>query len=303
MLDNPLETFWLYSCLDKPYVPYHDLQEYPDVIRDRLLDLGFLKEGPASQSIMCNWCGEDAGEVEMIERVDGTRVFTAYCPECGLLHVEPDQMRQWFPDYTAVAEWLGRQLQCRGNWETVLPQKLWNVGRAAIAGQSRPIWVARTLDEDTKRFLPDGKQPIFFVIFPQYDRAKVSDPDRMFSISELTHIESGELRFDVEVVHDQIESVMANLEPAVPVPRKDAKRASVTKSLKNELHQHILSMKSLLANTDEKLPRLTQRELATRLGETEPMISRILKEADELLRILWQTANDPDMIRRYARRA
>ena len=304
MPSDPLELFWLCAQAEKPVLTYDQFRAIPNDVRTTLLDAGLLREGQPSRTVECDGCDEGhVEEVQQIDCADGRRRFFISCPECTSVEINPKRLKQWVPDYGKVAELLHHNLNCTGTIQVVVPQTLWNIGRAPLAGQSRPIWLARAINDEVKQNLPTGKQPILFIIFPQQGRADCFDSDRTFQISQLVSVENGRLHFDIEAVKAQLGYMAENNAPDPKVSRKDAKRAAAIKAAKKELHQHILSMKSLLANTDQKLPHLTQKQLAERLKASETMVSNILtKEPDELLGILWQTANNPDMIRKYSRK-
>ncbi|MBI9017337.1 MAG: hypothetical protein JEZ07_08775 [Phycisphaerae bacterium] len=303
-MTDPLNVFWLCAYNDNSILTYDDFIAISKPVRDILLNTGLFRQGPSSSSVECDSC--DAGHIEEViqkDYPDGKRRFFIPCPHCISVQIAPERLQQWIPDYQKAAELLYQSLDCKGSSQTILPNLLWNIGRAALAGQSRPVWLARVINAEVRHYLPSGKQPLLFVIFPQQYRVDNFDPDRIFQMSELTSLSDGQLRFDVDAVESQLGYLIATGQSACKAPRKDAKRASVIKAAKHELHNHILSMKSLLANSDDILPRFSQRDLARRLGESEPMISRILKEPDELLGILWKTVNDEYMIRQYRRKS
>jgi len=99
----------------------------------------------------------------------------------------------------------------------------------------------------------------------------------------------------------------APIPPVKKQLKRRAQRDATIGALKRELHERILSMKSALRNAEETgkpfdLPRLTQKELAAAINATESSVSRAIREGNDLeLKILLQTANDAEMIRRYSR--
>jgi len=302
--NNPLELFWLLAHADSPVLTYDQFRLIPENVREALLATELLKETQPSRTVECDGCEDGhVEEVQQMDYPDGKRRFFISCPECTCVEVDPKRLRRWVPDYSKVADFLHQILNCNGSVQAIIPQSLWNIGRAALAGQSRPIWLARAITDEVKQNLPTGKQPILFIVFPQQNEVDCFEPDRTFQISQLIFVEENKLTFDIDTVKLQLGCVVESLPLQPKASRKDAKRAAAIKAAKKELHQHILSMKSLLANTDQKLPRLTQKQLAERLKASETMVSNILtKEPDELLGILWQTANNPDMIRKYSRK-
>ncbi len=89
--------------------------------------------------------------------------------------------------------------------------------------------------------------------------------------------------------------------------RKRGPRATTIDALKRELHDHILSMKSMISQAEKddatfELPHLTQKELAGRIGEEEWTVSRAISDgSDRELAILLETAKSVEMIRKYSR--
>ncbi|MCW5775345.1 MAG: winged helix-turn-helix domain-containing protein [Phycisphaeraceae bacterium] len=87
--------------------------------------------------------------------------------------------------------------------------------------------------------------------------------------------------------------------------RKRASRATALDGLKRELREHLRAAKAHYHATAtrgraELLPRPTQQDLAKRLGVSEPTVSRCLNdEPDQELKVLWASAEDIDLVRKY----
>ncbi len=304
MQAEQLNSFWHCAQTNNPVLSYEQFREIPVDSRQAMLAAGLLKEGQPSRSVECDGCEDGhVEEVRQVEYPDGKRRFFISCPECSCVEVKPERLRQWVFDYGKIIDLLYKNLNCRGKSQAIIARTFWHVGAAALAGQSRPVWLARTITPMTKELMPTGKLPILFKIFPGQYQVDNFDSDRMFELCELIFIKDGELKLDVDTIKNQMGYVIETQTPVPQPPRKDANRAAVIKAAKKELHQHILSMKSFLASGNPKLPHLTQKQLAKQINASETMVSNILaKEPDELLRILWQTANDPDKIRKYSRK-
>jgi hypothetical protein len=296
-----LEWFWQSALTENPVLTYDQFKAIPEEERRLYLSTGLLKEGPISRTVECDGCQEGhVEEVIQMDYPDGKRRFFIPCPECFTVEVKPERLRQWFSDYRPIAKLLYQSLNCRGLVKEILADTLWNIGQAPLAGQSHPIWLARSLTKEIAPFLPQRKLPLLFVIAPIHSETEF-DPDRTFEMSSLVTLKDNSLYLNTEIIQQQLASQTPPTKSARP--RIDARRAFTIQAAKRELHNHILSMKSLLANTNERLPRLTQKELARRLGESEATISRILNEnTDEILAILWKTVNNESLIRWYHRK-
>ncbi len=88
---------------------------------------------------------------------------------------------------------------------------------------------------------------------------------------------------------------------------KQASRDATVGALKRELHERILSLKSAIRHADDTgssfdLPRLTQKELAAAIMVSGSSVSRAINGSDDpWLKILLQTVESQDMIRKYSR--
>ena len=304
MPSNPLDLLWLSAGAESPVFAKAQLDELPEDFRNFLTGHKLLKQAQPAKSVECPGCEE--GHVEEVQHLvlpDDQRKFYIHCPESGCVQIESHQLLQWAPDYNVLANFLHNKIGCKGEVRALISGKLWSLGRAALAGQSREVFLTRYICDDVKHKLPTGKQPILFIVFPYHNQSVPFEPERTFQLSHLLTMDGDQIHFNIEAVKMQIGYIAETQTPTPKAPRKDAKRAAVIKAAKKELHSHILSMKSLLANGDPKLPRLTQKQLAKRINASRTMVSNILtKEPDELLTILWRTANDPELIRKYSRK-
>jgi hypothetical protein len=298
---DPLEILWLLAHTKSPVLSYDQFMEIAFDTRQAILAAGLLKEGRPSRCVECDGCEDGhVEEVEQIEYPDGKRRFFIPCPECTCVEVDPKRLRQWVPDYGKVAELLYQSLNCKGAIQTLMPQELWNIGRSPLAGQSRPVWVARTLTDFVKKNLPSGKQAILFVIFPNYNKIDCFDPDRVFQISRLVYIENGQLKFDIEAVSDQLESFVEQLS-IHKKPKRRQQRATTIDTLKKAIRKEIYSRKSLLLqNWNTELPPPRQKYFAEMLDISQASIYRALKDNDKELEILWNIVNDPEKIIDYS---
>lgn len=290
-----LDIFWDLAHLDNPVLSNDDLARFPAPLRPALIDARLVKPGRTANSVECDGCGEGhVGDVIRSTYPGGqTRLFIV-CPDCGRVPVAPERLRQWVPDYSAVGDLITAALQVKGARQEIVPGRLWDLGRAALAGQSRPVWLVRRFDATLRDRLPSDKLSVVFILGIRLRAAVGIDEDRVFEVRNLIAVEDGELVVDVDAVRGQLGEMVRSAPPKAERRTKDGNRAEAIKAAKRELHAHIISMKSLNAKMDVKLPRLTQKQLAERIGQTPSTLSRILnEEPDELLQILWKIAHKP----------
>ncbi len=301
MRAEQLDFFWHCAQTNNPVLSYEQFRKIPVDSCQAMLAAGLLKEGQPSRSVECDGCDEGhVEEVRQIEYPDRKRRFFISCPQCSSVQVKPERLRQWVFDYGKIAELLHRNLKCKGIIHQASLQTLWNVGMAPLAGQSRPVWLARTLTDEVKGILPSGKQAILFVIFPHYSKIDCFDPDRTFQMSQLVHVEDNQFQFDIDAVRYRLGAFVQQSTPHQK-PKRRSKRAATIDALKNALRNEIRSRKNASSqNWDIKLPPPEQKYFAKIIGVQPTSVHRALKDNDKELEILWQIVNDPEKIIDYS---
>jgi len=311
MSPDPLEIIWRCADTPEPLLAADEVCALAGTVFARLVRLGLLRQGETATNVTCDACTrQHVEEVFRVTYPDETTRFFIRCPEGGRVEVPRRRLLQWAVDYLPLLQALASSLSARGGLTEVVPGRVWNLGRAALAGRSRPVWVARGLAwPDAGRVaeaLPKGRSPVLFFLGQPPDGDLLEIPCE--SVIELRTVVS--LGEELSIDRDAIESQLGNID-APPTgktrARKHSARATTIASLKRELHQYIMSMKSRIRHADDagqvfELPRLTQKMLAKMIGATESSVSRAIRHGNDLeLKILLQTANDAEMIRRYSR--
>lgn len=290
--------------LDDPVLAYDDLMRTTRATREALVGAGLLAPYRTARSVTCDACAE--GHVEQVETVTRPNSVTQlfiYCPEYGRIEVEPDRLRQWFPDYRRVAPLLSEALECTGAPQELVPNRLWNLGRTAIARQSRPVWLVRRISDELRPRLPTDRVSLLFVmgIMPRAPLDIASE--RVFEVRHLVRVEDGGLCFDADAVQGQLGEVVRTT-PKARKRRKRAPRADATAAVKKVLRDQALMRKSVWKkNWGAALPPLTQKEVAEAAGVSQPTLSRILNDdsgdRDREAQLLWRILNDPEDLMRY----
>ena len=122
-----------------------DVEEWPAGRLERLLKAGFLHEAANARSVVCDACAE--GHVEEVQLLESPRGsgFRGYivCPENGRVHVPLARLRQWEIDLSGLAQALATALPAAGGHEEVVSGRVWLVGKSALGGQSRDVFLVR----------------------------------------------------------------------------------------------------------------------------------------------------------------
>jgi hypothetical protein len=305
-----LSIIWRCADYPAPLLTAEDLTSLPALAATRLRQLGILREGMTASHVACDACSE--GHVEAVDQIaypDGQTRFFINCPENGRTEVPRERLLQWSVDYSPLLQALASALSARGSPTEVIPGRVWNLGRAALAGKSKALWAGRGLSwpdaVQVAAALPKGRSPVVFFIGQPPDDGLLAVPrESIIELRTVLHLDK-----DLSVDAGAIESQMTGTaeEPKKKQAKKQTQRDATVGALKRELHQRILSLKSALRRAEDigepfELPRLTQKDLAAAIKASRSAVSRaVRKSGDRELGILLQTAEDIDLIRRYSR--
>ena len=310
MWRDPLDIIWRAADNPNPVFAAEDLDGMPPEIRARLMELNILRPSATATHVVCDACFEHHVEkVTSIKYPDKTTRFFIHCPKNRRVEVPRERLFQWTVDFEPILTSLATALSAKGSSTEIVPGRVWNLGRAALAGKSKPVWVARGLAwpdaGQLAQSIPKGRSPVLFYLGQAADDDLLRIPrESIVELRTVVHLDG-----DVVVDRDAIEAQLTNVEspPDKKPQKKQSPRDATVGALKRELHERILSMKSAIRNADDTgtafdLPRVTQRELAEAIKVSESSMSRAINESDDpWLKILLQTTESEDMIRKYSR--
>jgi hypothetical protein len=302
---SPLDALWRAAYFPRPIVGRKDVMRRVGRSGfDALIRLRLLVPTQAARSVECPSCEAHGGEVRHAQG------YYLWCEQCGLQEVPAEDLLRWEYDYRPLLELIARSLEIRGPTETLVPEKLWKLGRLAVGGRARSLYLGRCLigchGRDVRAHLPNGKSSLLLAISRTPEEGLPGiEPERIFPLSSMVVLKDGRFHFDRPVFEAQVAAI--EREPEAQ-PKKRASRATTIDAIKRKLHAHILSMKSMLAEADAlgreiNLPHLSYEEIGRRIGKGRSAATRAIRDpSDPVLGILWQTARDPDAVRRYSRR-
>jgi hypothetical protein len=312
MSPDPLDLIWRSSDAKSPKFTGADIDTWPAGVFETLRALGLLLECKTATHVTCTACtGEHVEEVTMLEYPDGVVRFYMVCPEQGRVEIEKEELLQWSVCFDPVLECIRDGLGVQKDPVEVVPSRLWNIGRSALAGRSRVVWVGRGLSwPEAVSFaadMPSGASPVLFYIGQSpRDGLVTLPPDSVMDVAQVVFLSEGKLTFDRSGVEDQ---VTAHQSPQKKKPpKKRASRTAAMESLKKAIRDHLIAARDhayRLIEDDkapELLPRPTQQLLAKQLKLSKSSISRALADGgDKELTILWEVANDLDQVLKYKR--
>ena len=268
-----------------------------------LTSAGLLRKRPIGKTVRCRDC-DSSIPVTAWEKKNGIILY-GDCPKCGYYELEPEEQILWKIDYTPLFEAARRVLSCSGEITEVVPNALWNLGRAPIAGQSREIFACAEI----MPYLPEGKTPILLILGNAAKPEKLGSfsPDRVFNFSHLARMENGEIVFDSSHILSQIATLPALEPPPEKSPGKNSKIGDLAIKLKQTLREHMKGVYSAMlqaerSNADYVFPELHQSDLAKMYNVPRVYIKRAV-DSDLELRTLLESANNRDSTMAYGARA
>jgi len=310
MLCDPLDIIWRSADNPNPVFAAEDLDGMLPKIRTRLTELNILRPSATATHVVCDACFDHHVEkVTSIKYPDETTRFFISCPENGRVEVPRDRLFQWTVDFAPILSSLASGLSVKGSPTEIVPGRIWNLGRAALAGKSKAVWVARGLAwpdaGQLAQSIPKGRSPVLFYLGQLADDDLLDIPRE--SIIELRTVVqmNGDLVIDCEAIERQLADVAAP--PVTKKTKKQTQRDATVGAMKRELHERILSLKSAIRHADDTgtpfdLPHVMQKELAEAIKVSESSVTRAINESGDLeLKILLQTIKNEDMIRKYSR--
>ena len=262
--------------------------------------IGLLKTCPTPFQIECTLCYTLS---RLVVRHDKAMAF---CPNCGCWF-EPyeEQLKWWTPCFEPVLRSLYKGFACKEQTEVLIPDYLWRLGRSAIAGQSRVIYVVQGINDMRMNGriiekLPENKVSLLLVLgtLPEKEKCGSFDPDKIFSAGSLVSLEGDEIHVDTTPVKKTLEVLNSLREAKKRGPGKNAKIGDLQIKLKNRLLSLIHGVYTEIEHHERlgtvyKFHEITQKELAEQFNVDPSMVSRAIKK-DAELKLLFDIAQNRD---------
>lgn len=142
MSSDIMGLYW--RCADcpetAPILSADDLVAFAAREVEALHKLGLLRPGETARFVTCRECSDDhVVKVEHISGSDGKSRFFAVCPQNGRLEVPRDRLLQWCVAFEPVLVAVMAALGATGELETLVPGRVWKMGRATLGGRARPL--------------------------------------------------------------------------------------------------------------------------------------------------------------------
>ena len=143
---DPLTWLWPQMEMPRPLFSHDVVQRWPEGALDRLQTIGLVKRAETATRVICPGCYEGHIEdVVTLDQPDGSCRFFVYCQEVLRAEVSVESLGQWAVDFEKLAGALARIMSLQGKCMSLLPNRLWRLGKATWQGALRDVFLARGL--------------------------------------------------------------------------------------------------------------------------------------------------------------
>ncbi|MDR1383588.1 MAG: hypothetical protein LBJ67_07060 [Planctomycetaceae bacterium] len=257
-----------------------------------LIDAGFLRPGSFATYYDCDECCE-TGEVTWRDNVKDGGQYACYRCECGLNSVEPEELFTWNIVVPILVQRIGESLGGTPPFRETIPEIVWALGRK----MRHEFYYVRRMNR--------REVTVIKTFFEQYPKAVLVTPTNLLQ-KQLKEVLPNHICFSIETIGTlddacrlsiDMKLIEAELEPVEDKPKrqrmKRGNRAANIEKLITEMKEHFRASKDYYYATQSLLPRLTQAELAKRVGIRQNEVSRCLADPDATaLKFLWEHSDD-----------
>jgi hypothetical protein len=201
-----LKIVWESVEVPFPLLVADEVARLPRETFEHLKALGLLRPGQTAKAVGCAACELDHAEwVEPVSGPDGQPRFFIGCPEKGRVEVSRQRLQQWLVDFTPLARAIKESLGGAGLLEAVRPGRLWRLGRAALAGRPRELWMVRETPwargPEMSRLIPKAGHPMVFLLgWPPPEGLAALESDAVFNVRKILQIQAAGFQVDRRAV-------------------------------------------------------------------------------------------------------
>lgn len=260
---------------------------WPDGALAEFLRLGLLRETTPLEALDCSECpGETCDILYLKNPVTGLVDIRLLCPHCGPVEMTLDELRRWSIEWLALVQFLAEGLSLRGGYAEVVPNRLWQLGKAYWSGRPASVFVGRALHRSDVPDLISHMSHFTNALFLVPKRTPtVPFGHPVVTLDLVCNWNGTGLEFDAEFVAAQRKPPVAD-PPARP--KKEGNRTAVRQRLRAELDAHLAAsgehVQAALQFGREPtlLPFPNFDELARRCDTSKATVSRCLRDDAEL---------------------
>ncbi len=223
-MDSALKQILQRANLPDHIITYGETRRWLSAEREVIFGRGLLRRTSDAEFVTCDACG-DPHDLEVITGPVAQPL--AYCSHVGLIGIAPERLHQWELDFNGVAGLLAGCLCLTGGGQSVIPGRVWMLGRRQLGGRIAEIFLVHGSTWPDGLALLRGaprlqNSPAPIILCP--DRLPV-DPEwqhngrALIPLTELLALRDGSLVCDIENYADLCGQIALRRErPVQPTP-------------------------------------------------------------------------------------
>lgn len=205
---NPYKVLWQYIYGYNPRMSYVQLKRLPVDFRELLIAQKFLLQTENATSI---FVGEDLFEVHaVVYKNSDIKYF--YNDECGIPQkVASNELLLYKVSFAPLASFLRTELNCRGEIEDLVNNKLWKIG--SVGSQRREVYLVRCWDSDAtvQQIINDSKDSTIIFYMGNTNGKIPSEKEQLYyDVKTLISFSENGIDFDGQEIIGNIADMVAS---------------------------------------------------------------------------------------------
>lgn len=254
---------------------YAEIRTWPAGAIGALRRLGLLRPAATGLHAPCPNCDDSHVEPVVIRAGvgDAKRYFIS-CPEAMRVEVQPEMCNGWEVDFDGLARAVARAMNVKGHPKSLVPARLWSLGRVPWKNATREVVLAlRLRDGDASAVIPHiavGGRAIVFV--PQHvpeGRMWSGRVPAVLALSRVATLGDEGLTLDVAAIAEIVADADAAAEARSVLPiDPEIKKQIMRQQIKAEVKTHLEDDVLVAARITQGSVRKAAEALTKQLGRT-----------------------------------
>lgn len=142
-MDKPLVQLLKRTDLAGHVIAWDETRQWPAPDREAIFQLGLLRRIEDAEYVICELC-PDGSYAEVISDIGPEP--RVYCGEHGLMRIAAERLQQWQLDFEVLGRHVVAQLGLTGGIQTVIPGRIWLLGRRRVDGRLAEFFLMQGID-------------------------------------------------------------------------------------------------------------------------------------------------------------
>ena len=245
-MNDALDMVWSRAEIRDHVLTARELGDWPADQRGALVALGLLRRCSDATALVCEDCGPPH-PVEVIRDQRKPEQPYYVSPQIGRVAVAPTELQRWEADFDQVAVLIRRAVSLTGKAATVVPSRIWLLGRQQNGDKYWELFLMRGLcwadgTQTLSQCSRVQQSPAPIVLVPYrlpLGSAPPSWPIR--TLAEIVALAGSSLSVDIATLATAVATFgMKSATPATKAPRQRMSRSFGTKEAVKAMTEYLL---------------------------------------------------------------